>query len=265
MRTFPCPRTPVRLCLSHPGGSGMHRQTAVLTKQEGNHMSIKLKALGLGLLATMAMGAFAVMNAGATTGGHFTFGAHSVEIVGHESKNDETHRVHFLATGGEPGDRIGCDKVEYKGTHTNTANTTTTELTVTPSWSECYTTGNPGTKFEVHENGCDLVFTVRQLPETNDNTVHLKCPAGVKGVTITHPSCDITVPPQTPTGGVAYKTVTENGVHQITLESTAGLTTQYHSGICIFLGTNHTASMTGSVTVTGINTATGQPTSITAT
>lgn len=226
-------------------------------------MSMKFKILGLGLLAILATSAFAVVNAGATTGGHFIFSHHHVNIIGEEGPE---HHVHFLAEGGAEGERIGCEVVKYHGTHKNDAATptTTTSVTVTPTWENCYTTGTPNTKFDVHENGCHLSFTVRPLPETNHNTVHFICPVG-KAVVITHPNCEITVGAQTPTGGVLYKTMTINGVHAITLVSTATIATQYHGGICVFLGTNHTATMNGSATVRATDVATGAASGITAT
>ena len=231
-------------------------------------MSIKLKALGLGLLAMVAMSAFAVMNAAAKTDGHFTFGSHNTVITGEEGD----HELHFRPEGGTDNERIGCDIAHYHGEHKTPVgqDTTTTELTITPTWSQCYTTGSPNTKFEVHENNCDLLFTSRKEPEKNDATVHVKCPTS-PGIVITHPNCSIRVPAQTVGGaagnGVTYTTQTEtNGIHWITLDvKVPGITTHYEGGICIFLGTTHTSTMEGSVTVKGFDKATGNQVNITAT
>lgn len=231
--------------------------------KEREQMSTKIKALCAGVLALAALGSVAAINAGATVGGHFLFGSHHVTIVGEEG-GTLNHRIHFRAHGASDNERIGCEIAQYHGTHVNSAETTTTEVTVTPTWEKCYTTGTPNTKFDVHENGCHIIFTVRTEPEVKHNTVHFTCPAG-KAVVITHPNCVITVPSQTPTGGVIYKTIFEENTHSITLESTATIKTEYHGGICVFLGTNHEATMEGSATVTGKNPVNQAPINITAT
>jgi hypothetical protein len=231
-------------------------------------MSIKLKALGLGLIAMLAMGAFSVMNAGATSSGHFTVGSHSTIIKGEEGD----HELHFRPENGTDNERIGCDVANYTGEHNTPVgkDTTTTELTITPAWSECYTTGSPTSKFQVDEGDCDLLFTSRALPEANDATVHVKCVTS-PGILITHGStCTIRVPPQTVGGaagnGVTYTTKTEaNGTHWITLDVKVKVTSHYEAGFCVLLGTGHTSTMEGSVTVKGFDKATGNQVSITAT
>jgi hypothetical protein len=211
-------------------------------------MSTKLRALGLGLLAMLAVGAFGVMNATAEIGGDFESEVAHTIVKGFEGPGG-AHQLHFIA---EDGSEIGCDKDEYTGT---TDQAVETEITINPNWSECYTTGS-ATKFDIDETGCGFQFTVSNAPESHKNTVHLECPPGVAGVTITHPSCSITVPPQT-RDGVGYKTLTNptTNKHEITLEITADeVTSHYEQGICVFLGTKHTAEMKGSVTVQGFDT-----------
>lgn len=219
-------------------------------------MSMKLKVLGLGLLAMMATSAFAAMNAGATVSGHFTTGSEHTYITGTEEGAE--HNLHFISESG--ASEIGCDDSEYTGTH-KSATKTTTELTITPDWEECYTTPNEGDPMEdtwgVHENGCDLRFTSRALPEANDATVHVVC-APEKAIDITHPNCTITVGSQT-VGGLANDGVTytnkNDGTPWVTMDVDVTLKSQYHGGICIFLGTNHTSTMLGEVTVTGYSDA----------
>lgn len=214
-------------------------------------MSIKLKALSLGLLAVVATSAFAVMNAGATVSGHFVTGSEHTFITGIEK---ETHKVHFVS---EPGAKqLGCDVAQYTGTHKGTK--TTTELTITPKWEKCQTTGGTEAKFDVHENGCYFVFTSRA--GENDATVHVKCPPGNK-IVITHPNCDIGIPEQT-VGGVVGNgvTYTNQGISPeqwVTMDiKVSGIVATYENKICLFLGTNHnTAIMEGSVTVTGFSNA----------
>lgn len=221
-------------------------------------MSIKLKALGLGLLAAMAMSAVAVMNAGAETGGHFVSSASHTNLIGEESGTN--HRVKFASDGGTP---IECTKATYTGTMSGS---TATEVSIKPHYTECRTEDAPVNehKVVVHMNGCEYNFTVGQNPEGH-NTVHLVCPTGVSGATITHPNCTMRMPAQTPADGVAYTSDTSGPAHAITADVTAtGITAHYEGGICVFLGTKHTATMTGSVTLRGEDTN-GNPASITAT
>lgn len=212
-------------------------------------MSIKLKALGLGLLAVVATSAFAVTNAGAIVSGHFVTGSEHTFVTGIAAKGT-AHNLHFI----EGESEIGCDEQKYVGTHKGTK--TTTELTITPTWNNCYTTPN-GAKFDVHENGCHLVFTSRALPAENDATVHVVCPGA--GITITHENCSITVDSQTIGGqignGVTYTNQGVSPEEWITMDVNVKVASTYHNGLCVFLGTNHTAVMKGSVTVTGFSNA----------
>jgi hypothetical protein len=217
-------------------------------------MSTKLKALGLGLFAMAAMGAFGVMNAVAEGGGHFNVGAGGTEITAFEGPGSE-HNLEFEA---DTGGIVECDVSEYHG---GTEEGTVSSISVTPTYEECYTTGNE-TKFEVHDNNCEFEFTaVAGDPETEHNTVNV-CPGG-GNITITHPNCEIEIGEQT-VSGVVYKTITTNGKHAITLESTTEVATKYEDGICRILGTNHTAEMFGSATVIAEN-ANNEPVDLTAT
>ncbi|HXR29681.1 MAG TPA: hypothetical protein VN752_00900, partial [Solirubrobacterales bacterium] len=117
-------------------------------------MSLKLKALGLSVIAAMAVSAVAVMNASANTAGHFVSEINNLTHVKGEEGPGTAHRIHFVSHGltGE----IGCDNVSYTAVFTNTTNS----LTVTPNYSSCYTTGTNEAKWDVHENGCTYTFRV---------------------------------------------------------------------------------------------------------
>lgn len=211
-------------------------------------MSIS-KALGLGVLTALAIGAIAVANAGAVIGGHFEGGAAHLKIEGFETSGT-SHVLHFNKEGGAVGERIGCDSDEYNGT---TTAATVTEIKIVPAWKNCYTTGSPATKFDIDEKTCFFKFTVRSDEELH-NTAHVECATAGDAFEITHPNCTITVPPQT-VSGVSYKNVISPGaIHEVTLTSTVkGITAHYHAGICIFLGTTHSSEMVGQVTVRGTN------------
>jgi len=218
-------------------------------------MSLKLKALGLGLLAMIAVGAFAVMNATAETGGHFVSEVAHTEIIGVEDTGaGSTDRFEFTSHGLEGG--IVCDEVSYKGT-ANAA--TVTEITVTPEYKKCHTTAEAAGTTTVHVNGCGFIFTVGKTPkEEPEGTVHVECPPE-KRIEITHPNCTITISPTNNQNlkGFTYKTITTNNKHAITIDAPKPgiqLQTTYHAGICVLTGTTHTATMEGGATVRGTNT-----------
>ncbi|HEX8689355.1 MAG TPA: hypothetical protein VF729_03840 [Solirubrobacterales bacterium] len=221
-------------------------------------MSVKLRILGLGLLAVMATGAVAVMNATADTGGHFSSSVTHTSIVGTES--GEKHQLHFKEEGAAEGSRIGCINDSYTGT-VDAAKVES--ITITPSWSTCTTTNPDSTQhFEVTENGCQFTFTIGDTG--THHTADLVCPPE-KAIEIHHPNCTITVPPQTVTGVVYTADTAADGKKTITLDSTVkDITSHYHGGICIFLGTKHESEMNGSVTVEGFDTE-GKRVDITAT
>jgi hypothetical protein len=205
-------------------------------------MSIKLKVLGLGVLAIMAVSAFAAMNATAETGGHFVSDSPtgSTAITGREDATDFTE----LTVPGLTG--IVCTTATYEGT---AAANTVTELTITPHYSNCHTTGS-ATAVTVHVNGCDYQFTIGKK-STADNTVDIVCPAG-KQIEVTHEGCTIKIPPANGIKGVAYQTITTGGKHAITLGVTlSGFTMNFEAGFCVLLGTSHTATISGSVIVEG--------------
>ena len=214
-------------------------------------MSMKLKALSLGLIAMIAMSAFVAINATAKTGGHFVSDEAHTLIVGNETLGTE-HRLEFTTEGIEGG--IVCDEASYSGT---AAEKTVTSLSITPKYGKCHTTPeSPGTTV-VDVNGCTFTFTVASgEPVNTENTVDLLCPAG-NTIEITHPNCTITVGPQNNLESVTYTTTEEGGKHTITLDANVSFVTQYHAGICIFLGTSHKGALKGSATVKGTNTAGG--------
>lgn len=220
-------------------------------------MSIKLKALGLGLLAAMAVGAFAVANASAVLppGSHFVSEAteHHLIIKGEENPNN-AHHLEFHPEGG--GAPIICTKATYHGTLSGASATTTQAIQVRPHYTECQTKESGVHNITVHvPAGCGT--NVYEFTSGTPGTVHVRCQ-----ITITHPNCTIRVPTQT-AGGAHYDTAL-NPKHAITLRVNTPVTSHYEGGICIFLGTTHTSTMTGAATVRGENTA-EEPVGITAT
>jgi hypothetical protein len=212
-------------------------------------MSIKLKALGLGLLATMALAGFMAMNATAETGGHFTSEATHTIISGEDETGVNRPELRVPGLTG-----IVCDKSTYSGT---TNATTVESITITPTYEKCHTTGDePEIKkpVTVDVNGCTYTFTIGKK-STADNTVDLVCPGEKKYIAVTHEGCEIRILAANGIKGVAYKTTTINSKHAITLEATAaGFVANFEAGFCILLGTSHTGELIGSVNVTGKDT-----------
>jgi len=210
-------------------------------------MSLKLKILGLGVLAVMATSAFAAVNAGARTGGHFIAPPHTL-IVGTESGE---HSLHFTPHG--KNELIGCTSATYSGT---AVNETETAIEVEPSYSGCTTTAN-GAHVTVTPNGCKYRFTVEK--GGTKGTADLNCPGSA--LEIHHPNCTITVN-DVGTGGVEvnqnlsgiHYTTTLESKHALTIDVNVTFNTEYHGGICIFLGTHQLGELNGSVTVKGTNT-----------
>ena len=221
-------------------------------------MSNKLKALGLSLLASMAVSAVVVMNAVANGEGHFVSEEAHTVIKGTEGPG-ENHRHHFIDED-FPDSKIGCSTVSYLGT---TDKVKVTEVVIAPAYSNCSTTG--AENLTVSVNGCTYKFTAAK--NTNDNTeqtVHLICPVGKK-IEIKHPSCTISVHPQTINTGITYTHKTNaNGKTEITLDTHATFSITRH-GLCQFVvPTNGFGELVGSATVQGFHKE-GAQRSITAT
>ncbi|HEX8690664.1 MAG TPA: hypothetical protein VF729_10530 [Solirubrobacterales bacterium] len=216
-------------------------------------MNIKPKAFGAVVLVAMLLNSLGAASASATTGGHFTSASAHTTLSGSEGGEHSTElSFHGLAG------TIECLGTSYSGT---TSSSTVTEVTVTPSYNTCQTTGGTHGAVSVAMNGCDYVLKIGKL-RNEGNTVSLACPSE-KAIVISHPNCTITVLAQSMTG-VVYATTVENGRHTLTVEVSLTFSTQYHGGLCVFTGTNHTATLKGSITVKGVN-AEGAQVGITAT
>lgn len=227
-------------------------------------MSLKLKVLGLGLLAVMATSAFAAVNASAVLpkDSHFTAEPTEHHLILKGTDGRDTGHALVFNRGEEEG--ITCTHSKYHGTVSGLASTTTQQVTLRPEYLKCATQNSAewgSVTVHVPSNCGTEVFKFTSAGPPNHGTVHVNCT-----ITITHPNCTQTVAPQTPTGGIVYKTDTRNGKHSITADVTVtGITSQYHGGICIFLGTTQANyKMTGSATFWGEDTL-ENPVGITAT
>ena len=218
-------------------------------------MSTKLKALSLGLLALLAMAAFGGVNTSAAIKGHFESEADHTVIVGTEN-GKKPHDLEFKEEG-SAGAGITCTHAHYDG---DIFAKTVTSVTVEPEYTKCGTTSDGiWGNVTVTTNGC--AFVLYSHGANKHGTVDIECPAG-KTIEIHHPNCTITVPAQpatlgTLTGGLTYDTaVAVDGKHILTPTVTIqSITSHYHAGVCVFLGTPQAFEMNGSLTVEGFNTS----------
>lgn len=224
-------------------------------------MSIKLKTLGLALVAALAVGVVGVMGATASTGGHF-ISEKSHTIIKAEQVSSHVLFDHELGIG------ITCKKASFEGTSNAE---TTTALTITPHYTEC--SGGGDSSVDVTMNGCAYIFTVNTSPATSDNTTHVECPEGkVIEVHVDPPlvgTCTITIKAQTPKGGLTYETGESSGKHDIFSNITVSEihAVKHESGFGCFgeSGTSQTATLNGTATVKGFETDGTTPVGITAT
>jgi hypothetical protein len=220
-------------------------------------MSLKLKVIGLGLLAAILVSGIAVVNASANGEGHLVSEVTHTEIKGFET---ETHTgamiIHGLA-----GEMV-CDENSAVATITTE---TVVSVTGSATVSKCHTKGS-ATDIPVHINGCTGTGTIAKgTTENTEQTGHLVCPPG-KAVVITHPNCTVTIHPQTNTTGATIKQITNpvTGKHEITGVSNVQFSVTRH-GLCQFVApTLGTGTAIGSATARGFDTE-GNQVSITAT
>lgn len=232
-------------------------------------MNLQLKALCFGLITIVATGAIAAVNASANVSGHFTHdatGGHAT-IVGTET-SQLAHWLRFQRTsptGTDNGLTFYCTSASYHGTLTSS---TSTSLALVPNTGGCATFGDPAHgSVAMTTNGCSYVFSshagASMAPPVFHATFAFSCPAG-KAIEIHHPNCGTKIPPQS-LRGATYGTTVEGGKHSLTVVMTVThITVHYHSGTCVFLGTNQLFDLQGSFTVKAFNTA-GEQVGLTAT
>jgi hypothetical protein len=216
-------------------------------------MSIKFKALGLAVLAALAVGAVSVVSAGADSGGVIHSDVQWTHVVGAQEGPSEDNRLHDFTV----NDAVTCDSVTYTG---SVGGKTPTQLTVIPEYTECHT--QKGFPASIQMNGCGYTLTFADM-FVEHHTAHLQCPTGKTVVATVNPpivgECHVHIPPQTPTeGGVAYTTIVENGKHAQTLNVTAeGVTVNRidTGGGCLgHAGHDNVTSLTATAVLTAYDT-----------
>jgi hypothetical protein len=216
-------------------------------------MSPKLKALCLGLAATLAIAATAAIPAPAETGGHFIS-----EVTHTILEGEDLPGANYAFSDASAGFGFNCEEVKFAGT---IVSETATEAVLTPTFVNCKSESKNVT---IKTNGCTFLLTIRKKePEKQDNTIHLVCPgASTFEITVEGPfgNCLITVKAQTPSGGMSYGTAGTPGVgHDLNVKTTIGnIHAVYHGGV-LKCGVNdkktlEDASMAGETTLRGYTT-----------
>lgn len=230
-------------------------------------MSNKLKASGLCLLAVTAVSALVVMNASAESQGtgHFTSEAATTDLDVREGLLSSVHRLEL----GQPGfTPIICNLASYAVPTLQSS--TVTDLTVTPTYNGCLTTGGQEGTVTIKTNACTYTFTQPNKESAKtEHTVDLTCPFK-SGIEIVHATCTITIPAQS-VKGIGYTTINESvtpgepAKHSITLTVNASFAVTREGGFCVLLATNATGTLSGSLTIFGTKFASGNQVGITAT
>jgi hypothetical protein len=208
------------------------------------------------LLGVMLSLVFVPAHAMGETGGHFLSGVEEPTVKGTENATHFTE----LTVPGLAG--MVCEEASYEATPPKSASRTWSEVTVTPKYGKCKTTGGTAGETVVHVNGCAYVLKIGKAAN-QDNTVDLECKGEKSYLVVTHQGCEIRVPAQSGLKGLAYTGTVENGKAALTLDITVtSLTTHFEMGFCVLLGTTKTTNLTGSVTAAG--SSSGSPVAISA-
>lgn len=241
------------------GSAKPQRFAAPYRKEKGNTMKIKI--LGMALLALAATSAFAATNASGVADGHFYHHAvgEKAAITAHDGSTT-AHKLEFTrltpGTHNTTGESITCKTSEYTG-HVTTRKVTVIQLF--PTYTDCKTANGVYGEVTVDPEHCSYTFFSQGARK--HGTVIVDCPAG-QSIKIKHPNCEITVPAQTTaetlTEGISYTNLADGTITaHVTVNTITG---HHHAGACIFLGTSHKFEMKGSVTVEGFEYKEGEGT-----
>jgi hypothetical protein len=224
---------------------------------KGTSMTRNLKALGLALLAALALSAVAASSAPAVK--EFHSDIEKTVLTGTDTPNTASQFTTLHNT-------TKCATNLWEGTATAK---TVKELTVTQTLSGC--TENNGFTIDVNFNGCHYKFTLEEgIFETPGGTTHTRgpthivCPVGKEiEWLITVPifaDCLIKIPPQTPTiPTVDYTNQGSGTTTDVEVVSTvSGITYSETGSTCPTPGTHNDGVFDAKVTVKGF-TWTGDP------
>jgi hypothetical protein len=200
----------------------------------------KVKAVGLALVAVIAMSAIAAQTASAA---HDVFHAESAPVT-LTGTQEGTHV--FTAEGNE----VTCTTATFLGTQKDL---TATELTINPTYTGCKFGSLNAT---VDTANCHYIFDDETTPSTGDAHVYSDCTTG--NIKITMSGCTISIDNDQTLNGVAYDNVNNNGgnTREVTVTATVSAINYSASGFgCglagIKTGAHTDGTYTGNTIVTG--------------
>lgn len=166
-------------------------------------MSHKLKLLSVCLILGLVTIAIRGSAVSAEAGGHFLIEEDHVTLTGIQNQKIEFHDPTL--------ENMSCQSVELEGTPFS-QETTFTFVLVEPRYTNCKFAGG-GLSGSFQFNGCLYQLTFGK-DVSKDNTVHFVCPPGQKietNLSLGSLKCTLTMPPQTPEGGISYEATVING------------------------------------------------------
>jgi hypothetical protein len=216
-------------------------------------MTRKLKALGLALIATAALGALAASAAQAQP----TFNAET-ELEWHPT--GEPIEIALIKGTLSSGGETTCS--QGHGDPTQTYKGSQTKLRGTPTVSECHVNiFGANLPTTVTHNGCETEFHITKKLETGtyEGTSQLVCPEGVKGIEIhvftdgahTQVRCTNTIKPQVVSGILTHNEPT--GDVKVTSNTALVNVTKTAGSLLQCGGANQTAQTHGDGTLTATN------------
>jgi len=191
-----------------------------------------LKALGVAVMAVLALGAVAAGSASAEF--------HSE--VAHTTFSGAQEGTHTFTT--DPG-TVHCKKATFSGT---SEKATTNDVTVTFKYEECTLTSIFGNiAVTVSPNECVYTFTT-------DGIVHVNCPAG-KNIVVSGPGCTINVNAGQTLTGNTYTNIGTGTTREVLVHTAAHSIAYSYSGFTCGSGSG-TANGTynGTTKITGTDT-----------
>lgn len=232
-------------------------------------MTRNLKALGLALVAMLALSATAASTASAQVQDRLTLDGGEENAVVTATSHDNVFRITSL--GGVSLARFECTTSRFTAAVQNNATEVTSTVSyagttnVVPHTNHCSATVGSVT---VDMNSCGYILTGNTSREdpgpTKDAVVSVECTTPGDEIRITNAGCEVTVPPQTPTsGGVTYTNENNNGKWDVKVTATVtGITFTSHGPACAAAGIpaeGQTADYNGTATVrafqpTGVHT-----------
>lgn len=195
-----------------------------------------LKALGLALMAVLALGAFAAGSASAA-GERFHSESETTILTG----TDEADHV-FSASGFS----VTCTDATFRGTSKGEGGTTTTKtLSVHPTYTGC--TSSLGAA-PVDTNGCNYVFGSE--PNAGGHLpIQISC-TSTNTIKVTAPGCTLSFGNQTVANGATVTNTGAGTTRDVTVTATATATFSKSGFGCFVIGGN-TGTYNGPTVVSG--------------